>query len=32
MRKRLADVQGQFDIGPGSDGGTAVRLIVPLKK
>jgi ligand-binding sensor domain-containing protein/signal transduction histidine kinase len=32
MRKRLSDVQGQFDIGPGSDGGTAVRLIVPLKK
>jgi len=32
MRKRLADVQGQFDIGPGAGGGTAVRLIVPLNK
>jgi ligand-binding sensor domain-containing protein/signal transduction histidine kinase len=32
MRKRLADVQGGFDIGPGSAGGTAVRFIVPLKK
>jgi ligand-binding sensor domain-containing protein/signal transduction histidine kinase len=32
MRKRLTDVQGQFEIGPSVDGGTSVRLIVPLKK
>jgi signal transduction histidine kinase len=32
MRKRLTDVQGQFEIGPGAGGGTVVKFIVPLKK
>jgi signal transduction histidine kinase len=32
MNKRLADVHGQFEIAPGPNGGTVVRLIVPLKK
>ena len=32
MNKRLADVHGQFEIAPGPNGGTIVRLIVPLKK
>jgi signal transduction histidine kinase len=31
MRRRLADVQGQFEIVPGMEGGTIVRLIVPVK-
>jgi signal transduction histidine kinase len=31
MRRRLEDVHGQFDIGPGPDGGTVVRLTVPVK-
>jgi signal transduction histidine kinase len=30
MRKRLADVHGEFAIDPGETGGTAVRLIVPF--
>jgi len=30
MRKRLADVHGEFDIAPGPDGGTVVKLTVPL--
>ena len=30
MRKRLADVRGEFEISPGENGGTIVRLIVPL--
>ena len=30
MRKRLNDVRGQFEIGPGADGGTTVQLIVPI--
>jgi signal transduction histidine kinase/ligand-binding sensor domain-containing protein len=32
MRRRLADVQGEFDITPQEHGGTVVRLIVPLIK
>jgi len=32
MRKRLADVHGEFEIEPGSQGGTVVRLVVPLVK
>jgi signal transduction histidine kinase len=32
MNKRLADVHGQFEIAPGPNGGTVVRLTVPLKK
>ncbi|MES1180700.1 MAG: two-component regulator propeller domain-containing protein, partial [Verrucomicrobiota bacterium] len=31
MRKRLADVHGEFEIAPGAGGGTVVKLIVPLK-
>ncbi len=31
MRKRLADVHGEFEIAPGVNGGTAVKLTVPLK-
>jgi signal transduction histidine kinase/ligand-binding sensor domain-containing protein len=31
MRKRLADVHGEFEITSGADGGTVVRLTVPLK-
>lgn len=31
MRKRLADVHGQFEIMPGEIAGTVVRLTVPLK-
>jgi signal transduction histidine kinase len=31
MRKRLADVHGEFEIGPGPSGGTVVKLTVPLK-
>jgi len=30
MRKRLADVGGEFDLAPGAQGGTVVKLIVPL--
>jgi signal transduction histidine kinase len=29
MRKRLADVRGEFDIAPGANGGTVVQLKVP---
>ena len=31
MRRRLADVHGEFDIAPGENGGTVVRLAVPLR-
>ena len=30
MRKRLEDVGGEFDIGPGAEGGTRVSLSAPL--
>ena len=30
MRRRLADVHGRFDIGPGPQGGTVVTLTVPI--
>jgi two-component system nitrate/nitrite sensor histidine kinase NarX len=30
MRRRLADVRGEFDIAPGANGGTVVRLKVPV--
>jgi signal transduction histidine kinase/ligand-binding sensor domain-containing protein len=30
MRKRLEDVGGLFETGPGGEGGTKVRLIVPM--
>jgi signal transduction histidine kinase/ligand-binding sensor domain-containing protein len=30
MRRRLADVHGQFEISPNSTGGTLVRLTVPI--
>ena len=32
MRKRLADVHGQFEIAPGPEGGTMVQLKVPIAK
>jgi signal transduction histidine kinase len=31
MRKRMEDIGGQFFIGPGAQGGTLVRLTVPLR-
>jgi ligand-binding sensor domain-containing protein/two-component sensor histidine kinase len=31
MRKRMADIGGEFSISPGASGGTVVRLTVPLK-
>jgi len=31
MRKRLADVRGEFEISPGENGGTVVRLTVPVR-
>ena len=31
MRKRLADVRGEFDIAPGVNGGTVVKMTVPVK-
>ena len=31
MRRRLADVGGQFDLAPGEGGGTVVKLTVPVK-
>ena len=31
MRKRLADVRGEFEITPGANGGTVVKLTVPVK-
>ena len=30
MRKRLADVRGEFEINPGVSGGTVVKLAVPI--
>jgi ligand-binding sensor domain-containing protein/signal transduction histidine kinase len=32
MRKRMDDIGGEFSIGPGRQGGTLVRLTVPLSK
>lgn len=32
MRKRMADIHGEFSISPGTSGGTRVRLTVPLSK
>jgi ligand-binding sensor domain-containing protein/signal transduction histidine kinase len=31
MKKRMEDIRGEFSIAPGSDGGTLVRLTVPIK-
>jgi signal transduction histidine kinase len=31
MRRRLEDLGGQFDLAPGAEGGTVVRLVVPIK-
>lgn len=31
MRKRMADIGGEFSIGPGAEGGALVRLTAPLK-
>ena len=30
MSRRLADVHGEFDLAPGANGGTVVKLVVPL--
>jgi signal transduction histidine kinase len=30
MRKRMEDIGGKFEIGPGAKGGTLVRLTAPL--
>ena len=30
MRKRMADIHGEFSIGPGTKAGTIVRLIIPV--
>ena len=30
MRKRLADIHGEFEVLPGADGGTVVKLTVPI--
>ena len=32
MRKRMEDVGGQFEAGAGSEGGTRIRLIAPLRR
>ena len=32
MKRRLADVRGEFEISPSEKGGTIVRLVVPLAK
>ena len=32
MRKRLEDIHGEFSIGPGANGGTRVRLSVPISR
>jgi signal transduction histidine kinase len=32
MRRRLADVHGEFEISPGAKGGTLVQLKVPIDK
>jgi ligand-binding sensor domain-containing protein/two-component sensor histidine kinase len=32
MKKRMEDIRGEFSIAPGTNGGTIVRLTVPLSK
>jgi signal transduction histidine kinase len=32
MRKRLEDIGGTFEVGPGAEGGTRVRLTAPVQK
>jgi ligand-binding sensor domain-containing protein/signal transduction histidine kinase len=32
MRKRMEDIHGEFSIGPGANGGTVVRLTIPISK
>jgi len=32
MRKRMEVIHGEFSIGPGTGGGTVVRLTVPITK
>jgi signal transduction histidine kinase len=32
MRKRMEDIHGEFSIGPGANGGTIVRLKIPIEK
>jgi len=31
MRKRMADIHGEFSIGPGTKAGTIVHLIIPFR-
>ena len=32
MRKRMEDIHGEFSIGPGANGGTLVRLTIPISR
>ena len=32
MRKRMEGLHGEFSVGPGTDGGTLVRLTIPISK
>ena len=32
MRKRMEDIHGEFSFGPGANGGTLVRLTIPISK
>jgi signal transduction histidine kinase len=32
MRKRMADIGGQFEIGPAPEKGTVIRLTAPLRR
>lgn len=32
MRKRMEDIGGSFEIAPGAEGGTKIRLIAPLRQ
>ena len=32
MKKRMEDIRGEFSIGSGANGGTIVRLKIPLAK
>jgi signal transduction histidine kinase len=32
MRRRMEDINGKFEAGPGEQGGTRIRLVAPLRK
>jgi signal transduction histidine kinase len=32
MRRRMEDINGKFEAGPGGQGGTRIRLVAPLRK